>query len=174
MNNTKKSFIPIILIILIFIISISIALLWHHPEEKLVSTSDGVYGNFAFTLPKGYEISNVTAQSCTIKASNDISVGGIILTNLDVENLIDSEDSALADYLNDIAWGSEYFSWNGDDQQSLIKYVSQITSTSESEEKKEYTRIFFKHGSSVYDMWFDMSLIDEDSISEFYPIVESK
>lgn len=93
---------------------------------------------------------------------------------MDVESLIDSEDSALADYLNDIAWGCEYFSWNGDGQQNPIKYVSQTVITSASEERKEYTRIFFKHGSSEYDMWFDMALIDESSISEFYPIVESK
>ena len=44
----------------------------------------------------------------------------------------------------------------------------------DTQQKQEYYRVFFVRKSGVYDMWFDLSLIEFDTVSEFFPIAEVK
>lgn len=131
-------------------------------------------GDFTFELPEGYRISEVTEKSCTIVNDQDVPVGGIIYTGLRAKDIRDSESVAFGCYLNEAAYGCEYFSWHGGDRSHPLQYMNMSVTNPDTQEKQNYYRVFFVKDSGVYDMWFDLSVMDEDSVSAFFPIAEAK
>ena len=130
-------------------------------------------GDFSFELPDGFSITDVTEKGCTIVNSENIQVGGINLTPLRVKDLRGDRD-ALYQYLNEVAWGCEFFSWKGGDRSHPVKYMTLSVTDPDTQQKQEYYRLFFVRKSGVYDMWFDLARIDRDTVSAFYPIAEAK
>lgn len=130
-------------------------------------------GDFTFDLPEGFRMAQITEASCTIVNSQDTQVGGINLTPLRVKDLRGDRD-ALYQYLNQVAWGCEFFSWKGGDRSHPVKYMTLYVTDPETQQKQEFYRLFFVRKSGVYDMWFDLAKIDRETVSEFYPIAEAK
>lgn len=131
-------------------------------------------GDFTCQLPEGFTIGDVTDKSCTILNSDGAAVGGMILTELKIKDLTDEDSVALPQYLEAIAEGSEYFSWTGGDAQHPVHYLTQYFTDPKTQVKREYYRIFFVKDSGVYDLWFDLERVDENAISGFLPIAETK
>lgn len=137
--------------------------------------SDSVQkGDFTFELPEGFTVSDVTDQSCAIKDSSGTTVGGFILTGLRARDLQGSDNTALNRYLNNVAWGCEFFSEPADNHWYTIQLVRMSVTDPDTRERSEYQRVLFVKDSAVYDMWFDKALMDEDTIWSFYPIAEGK
>lgn len=130
-------------------------------------------GDFSIPVPEGFQIAEIKEKSCTIVNSESIQVGGINLTPLRVKDLRGDRD-ALYQYLNEVAWGCEFFSWKGGDRSHPVKYMTLYVTDPDTQQKQEYYRLFFVRKSGVYDMWFDLSLIGRDTVSEFFPIAEAK
>lgn len=154
------------LIFLILLLSVMIS--GCHKEDSAPEK-----GDFSYDLPEGFTISDVTEKDCAIVSSDGVTVGGMILTDLKGKDLTGTDRVAMSQYLENIAEGSEYFSWTGGDDAHPIWYLTQSFTDPDSQEKREYYRVFFVKDSGVYDLWFDMERIDEDIISEFLPIAES-
>ena len=131
-------------------------------------------GVFAFDLPAGYRISEITDKNCSIVDAKGTVIGGVILTDLRAKDIRNLDSNAFAVYLNDVVYGCEYFSWAGGDFRHPLKYVSQSVTISDTQKEKKYYRVFFVKNSGVYDMWFDLDLINMDAVSEFYSIAETK
>lgn len=131
-------------------------------------------GMFTFDIPSGFSISNDSDQECDIIDSNGAVVGGIIITDLDVNDITDEESTKLAQYLNSIHEGCEYLSWMGNDAKKPAQYVSEYVNQENTEEAKEYYRVFFERNSCVYDMWFDTDLISQEAIAEFISTIVEK
>lgn len=129
-------------------------------------------GDFACDLPEGFTLSDVTDKDCAILDSDGVVVGGIILTDLKVKDLRDPDSVALPQYLETIGEGSEYFSWTGGNRKHPTQYLTQSFTDPNTQEKREYYRIFSVKDAGVYDMWFDLAKIDEDTASRFSPIGE--
>lgn len=128
----------------------------------------------AFDIPSGFSISNDSDRECDIIDGNGAAVGGIIVTDLDVNDITDEEGVKLSQYLNSIHEGCEYFSWRGNDAKKPAQYVSEYVNQENAEEAKEYYRVFFERNSCVYDMWFDTDLISEEAIAEFVSTIVEK
>ena len=137
------------------------------------NTSDNK-DSFAFELPSGFTISEVSDKECSIIDETGAHIGGIALTDLKLKDIKDADGIALPQYLNKIHEGSEYVSWNGDNSKNPTKYVSQFISQPDSAENKELYRVFFERNSLVYDMWFDTDMIDGDEIKEIVSCVVEK
>lgn len=130
--------------------------------------------DFAFEMPDGYTIVDVTEKSCSIVNEECIAIGGINLTGLSKKDLEDENCTAIPVYLNQMVYGCEFFSWMGNDPNRPVRYVFQELS-SDSGHKKEYYRVLFVKNGAVYDMWFDLNLIDKETASALFdPIVEVK
>ena len=67
-------------------------------------------GDFTFDLPEGFSMADITEKSCTIVNSENIQVGGINLTGLRAKDIRKSGSDDFGRYLNDVAWGCEFFS----------------------------------------------------------------
>ena len=130
-------------------------------------------GDFSFSVPAEYHISHVTDRSCAIVNGENIPVGGVNLTDLLAKDIRKGSDE-LFRYLNEVAWGCEFFSWHGGDRSHPLQYMSLTVTDPETQQKQEFYRVFFTKDSGVYDMWFDLSLIDQEEISAFLPIAEAK
>lgn len=131
-------------------------------------------GDFSFDLPEGYRITDVTEKSCTIVNEEKVQVGGINLTGLRAKDIWKSGSDDFGRYLNDVAWGCEFFSWQGGDRSHPLQYMSLTVTDPDTQQKQEYYRVFFVKASGVYDMWFDLEQIDRDAISDFFFIAEAK
>lgn len=131
-------------------------------------------GDFTFDLPEGFSMADITEKSCTIVNSENIQVGGINLTGLRAKDIRKSGSDDFGRYLNDVAWGCEFFSWNGGDRSHPLQYMSMTVTDPDTQQKQEYYRVFFVRKSGVYDMWFDLAQIHRDTVSEFFPIAEAK
>lgn len=131
-------------------------------------------GDFSFDLPEGYRISDVSEKSCVIVHTDHVPVGGINLTGLRVKDIRNNGTDTFYRYLNDVAYGCEFFSWHGGDRTHPLQYLNLTVMNPETQQKQEYYRIFFVKASGVYDMWFDLAQIDRDTVSEFFPIAEAK
>lgn len=164
-NNTIMRKGTLVLLILLLSVMISGC----HGEDSAPEK-----GDFSYDLPEGFTISDVTERDCAIVDSDGVTVGGMILTDLKAKDLTDTDSVAMPQYLEKIAEGSEYFSWTGGDDAHPIWYLTQYFTDPDTQERKEYDRVFFVKDAGVYDMWFDMERIDEDTISGFLPIAEMK
>ena len=131
-------------------------------------------GDFTFDLPEGFSMADITEKSCSIVNSENIQVGGINLTGLRAKDIRKSGSDDFGRYLNDVAWGCEFFSWNGGDRSHPLQYMSMTVTDPDTQQKQEYYRVFFVRKSGVYDMWFDLAQIHRDTVSEFFPIAEAK
>lgn len=130
-------------------------------------------GDFSFTPPQGYRIVDVTEKTCTIVNEEDIPVGGVNLTQLRARDIRKDSDD-LFRYLNQVAWGCEFFSWHGGDRQHPVQYMNLTITDPETQEKQEYYRVFFVKDSGVYDLWFNLSRIDREQVSAFLPMAEAQ
>lgn len=131
-------------------------------------------GDFSFTLPEGFHISDGTEKSCTIVNDENVPIGGINLTALRAKDIRKSGSDAFGRYLNEVAWGCEFFSWHGGDRSHPLQYMSMKVTDPDTLQEQEYYRVFFVRKSGVYDMWLDLAQIDRDTVSEFFPIAEAK
>ena len=129
-------------------------------------------GDFSFQLPEGYAIADVTERSCSIVDAGGTAVGGFVLTDMTREDLTDDDSNGVILYLESIAEGSEYFAWKGEDPEHPMRYVTHYAPVPDTQERKTYSRVLFIKGGGVYDMWFDLDVIDGDLVSSFYPAVE--
>lgn len=125
--------------------------------------------DFTFDLPDGFAIANATDTSCSIVDQEGASVGGFLLTDLKARDIKDTDGKAVPLYLNDLVYGCEFFCWHGNDPDHPVQYI-----TLQNDGQKESYRVLFVKDGAVYDMWFDLKQIDEDTVSEFLPIAEGK
>lgn len=135
-------------------------------------------GDFSVSLPEGYSISNVTDKSCDILRSDGALVGGMVLTEIAPEDMKrDSDSPAIARYLDSVAGlenMSEYFSWLGEEPDYPTLYMDHYITNSETQEKTTYKRVIFVRDGGVYDLWFDLQVMDEEEVPDFYSIVEGE
>ena len=135
-------------------------------------------GDFSVSLPEGYSISNVTDKSCDILRSDGALVGGMVLTEIAPEDMKrDSDSPAIPRYLDSVAGlenMSEYFSWLGEEPDYPTLYMDHYITNSETQEKTTYKRVIFVHDGGVYDMWFDLQVMDKEDVPNFYSIVENQ
>ena len=128
-------------------------------------------GDFTFVLPEGYSVTDKTDTNCSITRDEDGTVvGGIILTQL-TEKTMDEKIPLHLDSVTGPEVINEYFSWNAESEGSPVKLVTHYMTDPETNVKEEFYRILFVKDGGVYDMWFDMKLIDIDEVKEiFYPL----
>ena len=135
-------------------------------------------GDFSVSLPEGYSISNVTDKSCDILRSDGALVGGMVLTEIAPEDMKrDSDSPAIPRYLDSVAGlenMSEYFSWLGEEPDYPTLYMDHYITNSETQEKTTYKRVIFVRDGGVYDLWFDLQVMDEEEVPDFYSIVEGE
>lgn len=126
-----------------------------------------------FDVPSGFEVLGISEKECSIMDSEGEIVGGVVITDLSVEDIKDSDSIAFAQYINKTYEGCEYSSWLGNDAANPAKYVNQYIKIPESLDDKEFYRVLFERDSVIYDMWFDCDMVDQDAIEEFvFTIVE--
>ena len=135
-------------------------------------------GDFTFSLPEGYSLSNITDKNCDILREDGTVVGGIILTEISQKDMKkDSDSPAIPRYLDSVAGPenmSEYFCWLGDEPDYPTLYMSHYVTNLETKEKTEYKRLIFVRDGGVYDLWLDPQIMDENHISDFNSIVETQ
>ena len=135
-------------------------------------------GDFSFSVPDGYSLSNITDKTCDILRSDGTLVGGIVLTEIAPKDMKRNSDSpAIARYLDSVAGlenMSEYFSWLGEESDYPTQYMDHYITDLETQEKTSYKRVIFVHDGGVYDMWFDLQVMVADDISNFYSIAEEQ
>lgn len=162
--NRRKIFIPFLLL----------AVLLLGCEKETIPEK----GDFSVSLPEGYSISNVTDKTCDILRSDGALVGGMVLTDILPSDLQrDSDSPAIARYLDSVAGlenMSEYFSWLGEEPDYPTLYMDHYITNSETQEKTTYKRVIFVRDGGVYDLWFDLQVMDEEEVPDFYSIVEGE
>ncbi len=131
-------------------------------------------GDFSFELPAGYQVTEVTDTSCSIIDADGTAVGGIRLTGLRPRDIRSPSSRAFDVYMDEVAYGCEYFSWLGGSFFHPHQHMGIYVTDPETQEKQEYYRYLFVKDFGVYDLWFDRSLISSEAISEFELIVEAK
>lgn len=120
-----------------------------------------------FDVPSGFEVLGISEKECSIVDSGGEIVGGVVITDLSVEDIKNSDSIAFAQYMNKTHEGCEYSSWLGNDAANPAKYVNQYVDIPESSDDKELYRVLFERNSVIYDMWFDCDMIDQDAIEVF-------
>ena len=135
-------------------------------------------GDFTFSVPDGYSLSNVTDKTYDILRSDGTLVGGIVLTEITPEDMKRNSDSpAIARYLDSVAGlenMSEYFSWLGEEPDYPTLYMDHFVTNLETQEKTTYKRVIFVRDGGVYDLWFDLQVMDKEDVPNFYSIVENQ
>lgn len=118
-------------------------------------------------VPSGFEVLEISEKECSIVDSEGGIVGGVVITDLSVEDIKDSDSIAFAQYMNKTYVGCEYSSWLGNDAANPAKYVNQYVEIPESSDEKEFYRVLFERDSGIYDMWFNCDMVDQDTIEVF-------
>lgn len=154
-----KKVLSLVLIILVIFTLVCVVL-----HTKDTSNSEDA---FAFELPNGFTISDISDKECSIIDEAGLCIGGFTITEMKKKDIKDSDGVSLAQYLNQIHEGSEYIAWNGADPKKPVKYVNESVPIKNSGEHKEFYHVFFERNSLVYDMWFDTDMIDSDMIEKF-------
>ena len=135
-------------------------------------------GDFTFSVPDGYSLSNITDKTCDILREDGTLVGGIVLTEITPEDMKRNSDSpAIARYLDSVAGlenMSEYFSWLGEEPDYPTLYMDHFVTNLETQEKTTYKRVIFVRDGGVYDLWFDLQVMDKEDVPNFYSIVENQ
>ena len=129
---------------------------------------------FKATLPSGYTLTmcRMDDGEAMIWNSDDVQIGGLILTDLTAKDLTDSESFPLMHYLNKTLWNSQWLTWHGDQDGHPVLRVSQ--STAEDGTHDVFNRVLFERNSKVYDLWFVSDMVDRDTQNAFISaIVES-
>lgn len=120
---------------------------------------------FSFDIPGGFSIADISENECSIQDSSGAAIGGFIITDLKAKSIKDTGSISVAQYLNQLHEGCEYFSWMGNSSRHPAQYITQYVQNSD--EKAEYYRVLFERNAVVYDMWFDVAQVSQDTISEF-------
>lgn len=136
------------------------------------SNTTSIEDIYTLDLPQGCTLSGENERTCSIIDNDGVIVGGVILTDLDVDDLRDSDSMTLVRYLNETAEGSEFLSWKGDGQ--LIRYVDQQYVDPDTQEEKRCFRGFVERNSAVYDIWFNIDQINYETVQEYFSIFETK
>lgn len=135
-------------------------------------------GDFTFSVPDGYSLSNITDKTCDILRSDGALVGGMVLTEISPKDMKrDCDSPAVARYLDSVAGlenMSEYFSWLGEEPDYPTLYMDHFITNLETQEKTTYKRVIFVRDGGVYDLWFDLQVMDKEDVPNFYSIVEGE
>lgn len=129
---------------------------------------------FKAALPSGYTLTMCPLDDgeAMITNSDDVQIGGLILTDLTAKDLTDSESFPLMHYLNKTLWNCQWLTWHGDQDGHPVLRVSQ--STAEDGTRDVFNRVLFERNSKVYDLWFASNMVDRDTQNAFISaIVES-
>ena len=129
---------------------------------------------FQATLPSGYTLTMCPLDDgeAMITNSDDVQIGGLILTDLTAKDLTDSESFPLMHYLNKALWNCQTFAWNEDQEDHPIYRVTLYTAADG--ENPVFDRVLFERNSKVYDLWFASDMVDRDTQNAFISaIVES-
>lgn len=129
---------------------------------------------FKATLPSGYTLTMCPLDDgeAMITDSDDVQIGGLILTNLTAEDLTDSESLPLIHYLNKTLWSCQTFAWDEDQGDHPVYRVTLYTAADG--ENPVFDRVLFERNSKVYDLWFASDMVDRDTQNAFISaIVES-
>lgn len=129
---------------------------------------------FKATLPSGYTLTMCPLDDgeAMITNSDDVQIGGLILTDLTAKDLTDSESFPLMHYLNKTLWNCQTFAWDEDQEDHPVYRVTLYTATDG--ENPVFDRVLFERNSKVYDLWFASDMVDRNTQNTFISaIVES-
>ena len=129
---------------------------------------------FKATLPSGYTLTMCPLDDgeAMITNSDDVQIGGLILTDLTAKDLTDSESFPLMHYLNKTLWNCQTFAWDEDQEDHPVYRVTLCTAADG--ENPVFDRVLFERNSKVYDLWFASDMVDRNTQNTFISaIVES-
>ena len=129
---------------------------------------------FKATLPSGYTLTMCPLDDgeAMITNSDDVQIGGLILTDLTAKDLTDSESFPLMHYLNKTLWNCQTFAWDEDQEDHPVYRVTLYTAADG--ENPVFDRVLFERNSKVYDLWFASDMVDRNTQNTFISaIVES-
>ena len=129
---------------------------------------------FKATLPSGYTLTMCPLDDgeAMITNSDDVQIGGLILTDLNAKDLTDSESFPLMHYLNKTLWNCQTFAWDEDQEDHPVYRVTLYTAADG--ENPVFDRVLFERNSKVYDLWFASDMVDRNTQNTFISaIVES-
>lgn len=126
-------------------------------------------GDFSFTLPDGYALTDITAQSCTaIRESDNQTIGGMELTALSKKDLNGKNTENIIHYLlddfhqtNDVEYLSSHW---GKHHKIVIVHLDKPGNDGQEE---HFSHIFFEKDSAVYHLWLDLNIVDYDTETQF-------
>ena len=115
---------------------------------------------FQATLPSGYTLTMCPLDDgeAMITNSDDVQIGGLILTDLTAKDLTDSESFPLMHYLNKTLWNCQTFAWDEDQEDHPVYRVTLYTAADG--ENPVFDRVLFERNSKVYDLWFVSDMAD--------------
>lgn len=130
-------------------------------------------GDFSYTLPEGYSISDVSDKNCSIvRAEDQTVVGGIEVTGLKHRDLKDKSSKNILLYLQNDFHGTndiEFIASNWGSKHPMVS-VQLSKPVDSSQAKQTFFHYFFKQDSVVYHMWLDGNEIDSQEKSQFVEI----
>ena len=126
-------------------------------------------GDFSFTLPDGYSLTDITEQSCSIICEEDSqTIGGMELTALSQKDLNGKNTDNMISYLlddfhqtNDVEYLTSHW---GKHHKIVIVHLDKPGGNSQEE---HFSHIFFEKDSGVYHLWLDLNIVDYDTESQF-------
>ena len=122
---------------------------------------------FKATLPSGYTLTMCPLDDgeAMITNSDDVQIGGLILTDLTAKDLTDSESFPLMHYLNKTLWNCQTFAWDEDQEDHPVYRVTLYTAADG--ENPVFDRVLFERNSKVYDLWFASDMVDRNTQNTF-------
>lgn len=120
---------------------------------------------FDFGVPKGYEISNITENSCDIVQDGQV-VGGFRLTDLDVRCAEDIHREEIFTYLGTLVTEDETFEYISDNWSGCTRIFYTITDLKTEDSYEEVHHLFAKD-DLCYDLWLDGRYVDRDNTDPF-------
>jgi len=134
-------------------------------------------GDFSFTLPEGYSVSDVTDKNCVIVSDGDgAAVGGIEITELNSRDLKDDENKNIMTYLQNEFHKTnnvEFIAFHWGKENSIVS-INLSKLSDDSEEKSNFSHVFFEKDSGVYHLWLDLDVIDADLADQFLSVADPK
>lgn len=131
-------------------------------------------GDFSFESVEGYAFSDITDENCTIVSDeNSETVGGVEITNLKPGELDDATTTNIMLYLQDEFHKTnnvEFMASRWGDEKPIV-IINLTKADDEAEQKASFYHVFFEKESSVYHMWFDLSVIDQEIAEQFISTV---
>ncbi len=164
-------FIILLLIVLVFIFTA----LYHNTLPKTDQNQNEKYDKsdketkcaFDFDLPEGFSLKAINETECSI-ISDDIAVGGLILTNLNIDIFSNPDGEIVVEYLArtvpDCMKYEYMMDWSGDGSAPIE--VGFYIYDPDTNDGKEYTHFLFKKDDKCYDLWLDNLLVDGETMCD--------